>query len=281
MEAISKLLSMRNMGQSSEPRRTPREKAEYQAQTYNDMEGNLNAADGYNCKICKNKGRIMRAYEPYPDVWNVIGRDCKCMHIRKSILNMKTSGLKNVISDYTFDRFTTSNDWQAALKDTAMSYAAQPKGWFFVGGQSGAGKTHLCTAICRQLLLDGHEVHYMPWRDEIVKLKSYANKADAYEELINCYKQAEVLYIDDLFKTGKIDGVYQRPTAADINIAFEIINFRYNDPKLLTIISSECTMGDILDVDEAIGGRIHEKAKVISIRPDRNKNFRLTSQMEL
>ena len=50
---------------------------------------------------------------------------------------------------------------------------------------------------------------------------------------------------------------------------------------MLTIISSECTTNDLLDIDEATGGRICEKAQVFSIAPDRAKNYRLRKVTEL
>lgn len=153
-------------------------------------------------------------------------------------------------------------------------------GRIFITGNS--GKTHLCTAICREFLLNCKAVKYMLWRDDVVALKGLVNDTDAYKELIDTYKQCEVLYVDDLFKTGKSnDGLKQRPTAADVNIAFEILNYRYNNPNLLTIISSECTVNDIIDIDEATGGRIFERATAFSLKPDVSKNYRLRGVTEL
>ena len=88
--------------------------------------------------------------------------------------------------------------------------------------------------------------------------------------------------VNNLFKTGKApDGAKQRPTAADVNAAFEILNYRYNNQKKLTIISSECTIDDILDIDEAVGGRIFERAKAFSLKPDKRRNYRLRGATEL
>ena len=100
------------------------------------------------------------------------------------------------------------------------------------------------------------------------------------------FKTAEVLYIDDLFKTGKGRGEEeQRPTVGDINAAFELLNYRYNNPQLITIISSECRATDILDIDEAVGGRIVERTirhgYGINVKPDRSKNYRLKGAIEL
>ena len=197
-------------------------------------------------------------------------------------MRMKRSGLKDIIKDYTFEKFETDEPWQKTLKAAALEYVHYPEGWFFLGGQSGAGKTHLCTAICREFLLAGKSVQYMLWRDDIVKIKNAATDNDELYPIMQRFKTVEVLYIDDLFKTGKApDGSYQRPTSADINYAFEIINYRYNNPDLLTIISSEWSEDELLDIDEAIAGRIYEKAKTFSIAKDRSRNYRLRGAVKL
>jgi DNA replication protein DnaC len=198
---------------------------------------------------------------------------------------MKRSGLKDIITDYTFDKFIASEPWQKAIKEAAMEYAENPVGWFALCGQSGAGKTHLCTAICRKFLLSGKRVQYMLWRDEIVKIKEAAKgseDSDELRKLLDRYKTAEVLYIDDLFKTGRAaDNTMPKPTPADINYAFEIINYRYNNPSLLTIISSELTEDELLDIDEAIGGRIYERAKTFTIAKNRDRNYRIKRAVTL
>lgn len=253
---------------------TPLQMAKVRADSFNKSEGDLNQKDGHDCRLCRNKGYTLEVFEENGNVYTK-SVPCKCMPTRRSIMLMKASGLENQMKQCRFETFETKKDWQKEVKDQAMEYASNPDGWFFFGGQSGAGKTHLCTAICRQLLLDGNEVRYMLWRDEINKLKSMVN-SDEYQREIEKYKTVPVLYIDDLFKTGMAPSVEyaQRPTSADINIAFEILNNRYNN-KLKTIISSECTLNELLDIDEAIAGRIAENKYVISISKDTSRNYRL------
>jgi hypothetical protein len=153
-------------------------------------------------------------------------------------------------------------------------------GRIFITGNS--GKTHLCTAICREFLLSGKKVIYMLWRDEVVRLKAIVNDADEYRELIDKYKTADVLYIDDMFKTGKApDGSNLKITGGDVNVAFEIINYRYNNPSLLTIISSELSEDDLLEIDEATGGRIYERAKAFTIGKSRDRNYRIKKAVTL
>lgn len=260
----------------------PKAYAQSRVDSLNATVGTLNAQDGHNCPICKNRGYVARLQELPDGTYSHEVSDCKCMATRKSIMRLNQSGLKETIRDLTFDKFIASEPWQKAMKEAAMAYAKDPKGWFALCGQSGSGKTHLCTAICREFLLNGLEVRYMLWRDEIGKIKQAARNSDFDSEqlelqrLLDGFKTVKVLYIDDLFKTGKTaENATQKPTAADINYAFEILNYRYNNPSLLTIISTELTEDELLDVDEAIGGRIYEKAVSFSIGKDRAKNYRM------
>jgi DNA replication protein DnaC len=85
------------------------------------------------------------------------------------------------------------------------------------------------------------------------------------------------LYIDDLFKTGRVAGkTAQMPTEADINLAFEIINSRAIQRKP-TIISSESNLFDLIQIDEAIGGRIKQRCGeyYLNIGSKNTKNYRM------
>ena len=247
----------------------------------NKKAGNLNEIDGYDCPICKNKGIIYRVDEYRGNYKEVVG-DCKCKPIRNSIMRMKRSGLEDVIKKYAFEKFEATEPWQKAVKEQAMEFAKNPAGWFFIGGQSGCGKTHICTAICRALLLAGNEVYYMKWRDDISKLKAMALDSEERDKVLDKIKNTKVLYIDDLFKTGQNpDGTASRPTSADINLAFEIINNRFCKKDLITIFSSEMEMADLIDIDEATGGRICEKAITLNIAKDRSRNYRTKNAMTI
>ena len=246
------------------------------ADDYNASTGDLNELDGYDCPICKNKGSIMMVEVldnwPRPRM-----RDCKCMAMRYTIARMKRSGLQNIITECTFEKYEELDPWHTSVKKRAMAYAANPSGWFFIGGQSGAGKSHLCTAICRSALLRGERVQYMMWVDDAAKLKGIVNEGDEYVREVDRFKKAPILYIDDLFKVQNDNGQNRgKPTPADVRLAFEIINFRVVS-KMPTIISSEFTLAELVDIDQAVAGRIAEMAEsnAISITPDISKNYRL------
>lgn len=260
-----------------EPKELTRDEYEQkQVDFYNGSEGNLADIDGYNCTLCHNKGDIQYIKNGY-----VYTKSCSCMDTRKAISNMKKSGLENIIRDYTFDRFEAKEDWQKDMKDKAHAYLKDEEhNWFFIGGNPGAGKTHICTAISREFLLKGEKVKYMLWKEESTLLKAVINEPEVYTSRIEKLKQVDILYIDDFLKPLKSkEGNITPPTTADVNLAFEILDYRKN-ANLRTIISSERFIGEIIGIDEATGSRILEKTKnkyFINIKRDKSRNHRLAS----
>ena len=255
---------------------------------YNAETGTLNEFDGYDCQLCKNKGFIAEVrYVEKGGYYTETHIPCKCQRARKAIKRLNRSGLKDVVRKYTFANYKTEDEWQKRLKEKATAFCKDNKAtWFFIGGQSGAGKTHLCSAVTVQYIRDGYEAKYMLWRDEIVRLKAVVNDPLEYGEMMNELKTAPVLYIDDLFKNGKgVNGQATMPTPADVNAAFEIINYRYNNPALVTIISSEKTIAELNEIDEAIAGRIAELTKpfgyCLNIKKDASRNWRMKGVEEI
>jgi DNA replication protein DnaC len=204
------------------------------------------------------------------------------MKVRRSIWKMEKSGLKNVIKEMTFERFQVTEPWQENVKARAMAYADSMEGWLLFCGQVGSGKSHLCTAVCRHRLLNGDEVRYMPWRDDIAQLKALSLDNEKREKYIADLKTAQILYIDDLYKTGKAADGSSNPTSADVSIAFEIINYRYIN-HLPTIVSTEKTPQELIEIDEATASRIIERAKGYTIQISRNpgRNYRLRDVVEV
>lgn len=212
----------------------------------NSIPGTLKHLD---CPLCKNKGVVY--YEDADGAF--LSKPCKCMPERKSRYRINKSGLSETLERYTLEAYKADTAETRAIKAATMKYITERKGWFFISGKAGSGKTHICTAICGVLLQKGHELRYMLWRDVAPRLKATINDREAYEKLMDELKSVEVLYIDDFFKGSVND--------ADINLAFELINSRYNNTKKLTLISTEKSIDEILGIDEAIGSRIYERSK--------------------
>lgn len=223
----------------------------WRARVENEQPGDLK---GYDCAICRNKGYAVRVDEK----GYRIATPCKCMTIRNNERRIEQSGLSDLLSRYTFEAWQSEEEWQSEVLNGAKRFAANPQGWFSVCGKPGTGKTHICTAICGELMKRGYDVRYMLWRDAATTLKANSlDDAAAYSREIEPLKKVKVLYIDDFLKTGN----KQPPTVMDVNLAFEIINARYNTDGLITIISSERTLDDLMRIDEATASRIYERTK--------------------
>lgn len=235
---------------------------------YNQHKGELGGVD---CPICQNKGDVAFVSTKYSYPLMRV-RECECMKSRRSIWHIENSGLKDRLQDCTFETFKADKSFQQTMKDRAQAFVENPNnGWFLLGGQVGCGKTHICTAICGEFLKQGKSVKYMLWRDDVVEIKGLVTNAEEYAKKINRFKRADVLYIDDFFKMEQ----GKRPTSADINLAFEIIDYRYRNRDLITIISSEKNIYDLLEIDEAVGSRIYERCKNNVIELNGAENYRL------
>lgn len=222
----------------------------------------------YNCQICKDTTWIFNEE-------GIVIRRCKCYELLKVKEQWESSGLKTDDLDKTFNSYEPWNNITRNMKNATTNYYLRFKeiernkqNSIIFCGQPGCGKTHLSIALANNLIQkDGKKVVYMPYRDIITKLKQNMIDKEYYKNLVGKYQQADILLIDDLFK-GKVN-------ETDINIMFEIVNYRYIN-KLPIIVSTEYLVEEILSFDEAIGSRIYEMARdfIIEIRGKEN-NYRL------
>lgn len=224
--------------------------------------------EGIDCPLCDN----------HEYTWIVHGNNretkpCICANKRNSIARIRKSGLLEQIKRCTFSSFQTPEKWQEIVKETVMKYVSdENRRWLLVSGQSGCGKSHICTAACNEFLQAGAEVRYMRWIDESILLKASINSDVDYNKYMNPLKNCQVLYIDDFWKTQQ----GQQPSPADVRLAFDLLDFRYCNRSLTTIISTERTVSDLLDIDMAVGGRIYEMTKGYCLEiGGNNKNWRL------
>jgi len=231
----------------------------------NRMPGNLT---GYDCPVCMNRGYFAEVREEFGHVYR-FSRECECMKIRRSLQAIRRSGLAPLLDQCTFDTWQEKEPWQRRAKELALAYAEKPEGWFVMAGGVGAGKTHLCTALCGKLLKCGMPVQYSLWRDLVVRAKALVNDDEGYQAVVGPLKRVKVLYIDDLLKAGG-----RKITDADVNLAFELLNNR-SISGLPTIISSELTLEDITAIDAATGSRIYWNSRNYYMSLRGRKNWRL------
>lgn len=222
---------------------------------------------GLDCPLCLNRGYI----HTVGDQGFLCVKECKCMVRRRTQRRLEHSGLSDMVERYTFDSWQTPERWQQKFKELAQQYVVKKTGWFLTAGRSGSGKTHLCTAICGRFLAGGLDTRYVLWRDMAVEAKAVVNDDKEYARIVEPLKRVRVLYIDDLLKIGK----GQNPTVPDVNLAFEILNSRYNDTRKLTIISTERSIDELVEIDEALGSRIYERSTGYRLDFSQKPNWRL------
>lgn len=200
---------------------------------------------------------------------------CDCIKLEKIKRQWVKAGINPEINNQSFKNFIVWNQASKLAKETAINFYKDflnikqtRKNSILFCGQVGSGKTHLSIALALNFLKNNIKVVYMPYRDVITKIKQNMLDEEYYKKSISKYKLCEVLLIDDLFK-GKV-------TDADINIIFEILNYRYIN-HMPIIVSTEYTVENLLSFDEAIGSRIYEMCRdyIVLINKARENNYRL------
>lgn len=256
-----KLAKSRNMQLLSKE-----EQSQKRCESLNSFAGNLNAADGFDCPACLNRGYIYTVGEG----GEIVTKACeKCSTIRKTLQLLRQSGAENC----RFENYIVTDEWQKRILDTVISFTIYGGDkWLYIGGQNGAGKTHLCSAaLINRVHEQQKDALIFHWIDDAKKFKKFSDD-EIVENELETFKRVPMLYIDDLFQANGIAGV----TNADIKLALNIIDYRYRN-NLVTIISSEMSIDDIIRISEALGGRIKQRAKeyAIQISKDKNKDIRL------
>ena len=225
----------------------------------------------YKCIKCRDTGWILKPMEH----GHPLAVECECRKREKIKNQWKSAGINPEMINYKFANFEVWNDFSKNMKDTATVYFSdfdeirdKRRNSIMLCGQVGSGKSHLTIALGINFLKRKVDVMYMPYRDVITKIKQNMIDEEYYRKSISKYQTCEVLLIDDLFK-GKVN-------ESDINIMFEIINYRYLN-FLPIIVSSEFTVENLLGFDQGVGSRIYEMCKdyIVEVEKDVKNNYRL------
>lgn len=211
-----------------------------------------------DCKICNNQLYILSKTER-----NAVEL-CSCRNQRKIQSMIIKSGLIGDFKTKRFDNFITKDLYQKKPYDSALDFLENidnlnpinnKKSWFVMSGQYGSGKTHICTAISGQAILMGKSFYYLPFMAVLPRLATdlknfYIDVKNKAEKLLEEIKNVEVLYIDDFLKTRE-----------NLALIWEIIDYRYINPKLITIISTEKYYEEIKAIDGSLASRIYERTQ--------------------
>lgn len=243
-----------------------REYYERRARAFNSAR--VPSTDGIECDICGNKELIQYVLEEDGRFYEQCEL-CACVERRHAKRKIAKSGLEKNIEET--GEYEVHNEWQKVIKAKADKFVTQNKDrCFYIGGQSGAGKTHISTLISKKLMEQGKPLLYCKWTELMDKLNDWNN--NQRDDLYNDVTAIKVLYLDDFFKP-----IGSNPyTRAEIRTTFEIIDRRYVNSDLITIISSELTSDRINAIDTALARRIIEMAGeyITDISNDTSKIFR-------
>lgn len=177
--------------------------------------------------------------------------------------NKRRSEMPPKLAEKKLSDFKATEKWQAQLKKLAEYWVSDRSGkWLSICGQSGSGKTLLCSGAVNERLEKGCRVFYKRWADIMQPLKHFDRK------LYEVCKDFPILFIDDLYKGT--------PTDMEIKATAELIDYRYTH-NLTTVITSERSSRELSEIDQATFSRIVEMCDecFFSIPEKTSLNYRL------
>ncbi len=197
------------------------------------------------------------------------GKMCDCLRKAVAIRSYKESGLGKALEAQGFDNFNLSYYLKGADIDTyncmtkiytgAMEYAKNFDGKtnLLMIGSTGLGKTHLSSAIAKEVIEKGYTVVYESAQNifDLFEDKKFGRKPDADTEK---FVTSDLLIIDDL-GTENI-------TQLTVSVLYNLLNERINKCKAM-IISTNLSPDELkLSYKPRIFSRLFGDFKVMSFK---------------
>lgn len=199
------------------------------------------------CEVCRDKEWVFWRDE----AGEMQMKPCICQLKKQAKKFMMLSGISKSYENKSFDNFVSDDLETKTAKETALKYAQDFRGKnLILSGLTGSGKTHLAIAVIRAIIDQGVMAKYVSYRDLVNDIKF--SKDDERTKRLKKYTGCTTLFIDDMYK-GK-------PSDADINVLYEVINDRYTK-RLGTVITTELSINQINDIESSIAGRLVEYAE--------------------
>lgn len=170
------------------------------------------------------------------------------------------SGIKKRFQQRTFENFKCDTRGRSYSYKIAKEYA---DGWMmhytngdglYIEGTNGTGKTHLAAAIALQLIGQGVPVICKTSSDLLMDIKkSFDNSGISEAQVLDVYKDVDLLIVDDLGKEQCSDW--------SMSTLYSIFNDRYEDMKP-TIITTNYNVDDLIRVLTPKG---YDNGKIVAI----------------
>lgn len=197
----------------------------------------------YDCEKCGDTGFVDN-------------KMCSCMKEALTLAGIENSGFGTLIEEQRFDNFSldyykkNSSNYEIMrknfefLQNYAQSFDSKSSQSILMMGGTGLGKTHLSSAVAREVIEKGNDVFYTGAIDlfsqfEIQRFKSYNNEPN---ELIERYFECDLLIIDDLgteiINQFSVSTLYnllndrlsrRKPTIVSTNLSQDDIKKKYTD----------------------------------------------------
>jgi DNA replication protein DnaC len=216
----------------------------------------LAPASHAECAICGGLGWIgTEAPVGHPQ----FGKLLPCPHRQAETTNAVSQKLWDALGPLralTLENFSPEGhavtvEQQTSLRNAfegVRRFIGEPRGWLFIQGGYGCGKTHLAAAIANALLSAGTPVVFVNVPDLLDYLRgAYSPHAEeTYDQRFNEVRDAPVLILDDL-------GTQNTTPWAEEKL-YQILNARYIN-KRPTVITSNL---DLDDLDPRLRSRLSD-----------------------
>lgn len=206
--------------------------------------------------------------------WKQVVRDgveaverCPCLQGARQEALLERARIPERFREASFDNFFPPSPRENPIANEALTrvmltakafareYPSSTKSGLMLQGPTGVGKTHLATAVLKELIARGFECAFFDYQNLLDRIRqSYNPTAGAADK--KAYQAAletDVILLDDLGSHRVTDWVEDTVTA--------IINHRYNARKALIVTTNlpDPELGDRITEKDAVSGQYNVK----------------------